>query len=310
MKRCPTCRSIYTDDSLRFCLQDGAQLVHTSAASDSSDSEETWRGHLAERSQDEAPLTEILDARVAPTVRLPTPAPTEVVRSRATRPGPQPHDNNLAPQHVAPKPKSYGPVMTAAIVAIAALLLVSVGLGLALWLRSSNGSNRNAATGEGNRQATTNSNRDTASGNERTVSDRITATASSTRPPLAGNTYEASNALDGRLMTAWVEGVEGPGLGQWIRCDFEREVTLKRISIAPGYFKSPQIWARNNRIAAATFYFSDGTSRQFRFADRMAEQLLELGAVRTSWVRVVIDEVYAGTDPDTAVSQLAFESEP
>ena len=126
---------------------------------------------------------------------------------------------------------------------------------------------------------------------------------------MSGNTYEPGKVLDGRLMTAWVEGVSGAGIGEWIRCDFEREATLKRISIAPGYFKSPQIWARNNRVAAATFYFSDGGSRQFRFPDRMEEQLLELGAVRTSWVRIVINEVYPGVDPDTAISQVAFEWE-
>jgi F5/8 type C domain len=205
--------------------------------------------------------------------------------------------------------------MTVALIAIAALILVGVGLGLTLWLRSPGRISNATASGEGNaRESGPGGNRETtegADGGRRgAVLNKVTATASSTRAPLAGNTYEAGKALDGRLMTAWVEGVDGPGLGEWIRCDFEREVTLKRISIAPGYFKSPQIWARNNRLASAIFYFSDGTSRQFSFEDRMEEQLLEVGAVRTNWVRIVIKEVYAGTDPDTAISQLAFESEP
>jgi hypothetical protein len=203
-------------------------------------------------------------------------------------------------------------MMTVAVISIAVLLLVSSALGMMLWLRSE--SNRNTATGASNRQEATNENRGGAtgadsSGNRSTAPNRITATASSTRAPLAGNTYEPGKVLDGRLMTAWVEGVDGPGLGEWIRCDFEREVTLQRISIAPGYFKSPQIWARNNRVAAATIYFANGDSRQFRFPDRMEEQLLEVGAIKTSWVRIVINEVYAGADPDTAISQLAFEWE-
>jgi hypothetical protein len=306
MKRCPTCQSIYTDDALRFCLQDGAPLVRASDASLPLDADATLRDHIPERPGNDPPPTEFLDARVAPTLRVPTPAPTEAIRSRATQHNPQ--------QNIAPPSKSHGPAMMAAVIAIAALLLISGGLGLALWLRSSGESNRNAANGESNSQATTNAGRETATGkgNERsgTAPGRITATASSTRPALAGNTYEAGNVLDGRLMTAWAEGVDGPGVGEWIRCDFEREVTLLRMSIAPGYFKSPQIWARNNRVAAATLYFSDGSSRPIRFDDRMEEQLVELGAVRTSWVRLVIKEVYAGTDPDTAISQLAFESQP
>jgi hypothetical protein len=185
-----------------------------------------------------------------------------------------------------------------------------------LWLRSSPASstnNQNTLTREESSSEAANINGNTSNAPAKSESQSasavksIRATASSTRPALAGNTYEPGNVLDGRLMTAWVEGVGGAGIGEWIRCDFGREVTLNRISIAPGYFKSPQIWARNNRLAAATFYFSDGTSRPFRFPDRMEEQILEVGAIKTSWVRIVIDEVYDGTDPDTAISQLAFE---
>jgi F5/8 type C domain len=291
MKRCPTCQSIYTDDSLRFCLQDGSQLVGASDAVNSAD--ETWRGHLA--GSNEPPPTEILDARVAPTVRVPSPAQTEVVRTRATEIGPQ---GSTAPPNMAAPPRSSSPVMTVVVIAVGVLLLGMAGLGLMFWLRSPGRQSERATTADNERRTAP------------AAPLKITATASSTRPTLAGNTYEAANALDGRLMTAWVEGVEGAGLGEWIRCDFDREVTLKRISIAPGYFKSQQIWARNNRLASAVFSFSDGTSRRFSFDDRMEEQMLEVGAVRTNWVRIEIKEVYAGTDPDTAISQLAFESEP
>ena len=110
-------------------------------------------------------------------------------------------------------------------------------------------------------------------------------------------------------MTAWVEGAKGAGIGEWIRVDFSKEVKLRRIFIAPGYFKSPQIWQKNNRIAAAAFYFSDGNAREFRFPDRMEEQKIELGDVRTKWVRVEIKQVYiAQSDSeDTAISQITFE---
>ncbi|HEV2912667.1 MAG TPA: discoidin domain-containing protein [Pyrinomonadaceae bacterium] len=301
MKRCPTCQSTYTDDSLRFCLQDGATLVRAGASSPSFDPDATLRDDAADRY--DAPPTEILDARMAPTARIQTPAPTEVVSGRATQHGPQ-HD-------IAPPPKSSRTAMTTLVIALAALLLLAgAGLGLALWLRSSGQNGNGSATANANNRPAGNENGESVSNRNAGTgapTGRITATASSTRPPLAGNTYEAGNALDGRLMTAWVEGVDGPGIGEWIRCDFEREVTLRRIAIAPGYFKSAQIWARNNRVAAATLYFSDGTSRRFSLDDRMEEQLLEVGAVKTSWVRIVINEVYAGTDPDTAISQLAFE---
>lgn len=141
------------------------------------------------------------------------------------------------------------------------------------------------------------------------VETSVTATASSTRDAFRGIGYEPEKALDGSMMTAWVEGAKGPGKGEWIRFDFSKEVKLRRIFIAPGYFKSPQIWQKNNRIAAAAFYFSDGNAREFRFPDRMEEQKIELGDVRTKWVRVEIKQVYiAQSDSeDTAISQITFE---
>lgn len=309
MKRCPTCRSTYTDDSLRFCLQDGSQLVHIDDEEGAADADRTMRDHLDGRaSEREAPPTEVFDARhVSPTARTRTSVPTEIIYSRATE---------VAEHKPESAHTSSSTALKAAMMLVAALFVAGIGLGLTLWLRSSPESstnNQNSVMTEASPATAVDGNNNTSSAPAKSESQSastvksIRATASSTRPALAGNTYEPGNALDGRLMTAWVEGVSGAGLGEWLRCDFGREVTLNRISIAPGYFKSPQIWARNNRLAAATFHFSDGTSRAFRFPDRMEEQILEVGAVKTSWVRVVIDEVYDGTDPDTAVSQLAFE---
>jgi hypothetical protein len=136
---------------------------------------------------------------------------------------------------------------------------------------------------------------------------KTTASASSVRLAVQANTYYAANAIDGKRSTAWIEGVDGPGLGEWIRFDFDREINLHRILIQPGYFKSPQIWAENNRIESLTVYFSNGTSREFTFANRMDSQKVDVGSMRTRWVRFVIKSVYYGTDPDTAISEVAFE---
>jgi hypothetical protein len=139
----------------------------------------------------------------------------------------------------------------------------------------------------------------------------ITATASSTRSPIGNVTYQPGNVLDQSLATAWNEGVTGSGTGEWIRFDFNNEVKLNRIIITPGYFKTPELWKQNNRLAGATFYFSDGTSRHFTFPDRMVEQKLEVGGVRTRWVRMEIGEVYPGSVDmeDTPISSLAFDWE-
>jgi F5/8 type C domain len=142
----------------------------------------------------------------------------------------------------------------------------------------------------------------------------ITASASSVRMAVQANTYYASNAIDGQNNTAWIEGDFGPGEGAWIRFDFNREINLHRIIIQPGYFKSTSVWAQNNRMATMTAQFSDGSSRVLSFPDRMESQRIDLGSIKTRWVRLVIGSVYHGTDPgpndDTALSEVAFEWEP
>jgi hypothetical protein len=139
---------------------------------------------------------------------------------------------------------------------------------------------------------------------------KITASASSIRLAVQANTYYASNAIDGKRSTAWIEGADGAGIGEWIRFDFDREITLHRILWQPGYFKSPAIWNQNNRLATVSAEFSDGTWREFKFADRMDSQKVEVGAVRTRYVKLVITAVHYGADPDTALSEIAFEWEP
>jgi hypothetical protein len=71
--------------------------------------------------------------------------------------------------------------------------------------------------------------------------EAITATASSTRSSAGDITYQPGNVLDQSLATAWSEGVSGPGRGEWLRCDFNREVKLNRIIITPGYFKTREL---------------------------------------------------------------------
>lgn len=141
---------------------------------------------------------------------------------------------------------------------------------------------------------------------------RITATASSTRAPIGGGPYPPANVLDGDLRTAWVEGVAGPGVGEWIQLDFDREVQLSRVRITPGYFKSGKLWRENNRLAAATYHFSDGSARSVNFADQMETQSLEIAGMKTHWVRITIDNIYGGSadSEDTPISEITFDLSP
>ncbi len=286
MKQCPKCKRNYDDDSLRFCLEDGTPLF------DARDSE--------------APATEILP-RSSPTLKSSGPT---IPSFRGSDPVP-------ATERTA---QSGNPVLTGGVIAIALLLLVLVGIAAFFVLRQSN-DNQSAKT-DTNVSNTNSANQKTSPDPGRNASPgtspadslpgtplKITPSASSTRLAVQANTYYAANAMDGKKSTAWIEGVDGPGLGEWIRFDFDREINLHRIFIQPGYFKTPQIWAQNNRLQAVTAYFSDGSSRELSFTNVMDSQRIDVGSVKTRWVRLVIKSVYYGTDPDTAISEVAFEWE-
>ena len=330
MKRCPTCQTTYTDESLNFCLQDGATLVSTGESSSSS----RGAGATLILPEDAASYlaklpTEAMDKRGAQTEHLPPTSPTAHV--------PRPRET-AGDAHLAAPPQKSNTLLVAGVTAIIVLLLALVGIGAALLFRSPGGgtatderggvnSNNRAGNNSSDKETNNpdnksnaneqsgksgNQNANTSNGDKTNAALSITATASSTRVPLKSYTYEAAHVLDKNLQTAWIEGVPGPGLGEWIRCDFEREVKLNRITLTPGYFKNPSIWKQNNRLAAATLYFSDGSSRRYTFPDLMQERLLDTGGVRTRFVRLVIDDMYPGSvdSEDTAISEISFDWEP
>lgn len=131
MKRCPTCQRIYTDDTLRFCLEDGAALVTESASMD-----QTLLLDPSQASAGESPPTEILDYAVPPTVLAPDkdatlrrqrPAPT--IRQQG-RPTVKEFAQEVAPASV-PRQRSTSSVV--AVTVVATVLLLGLG-GLGAWL--------------------------------------------------------------------------------------------------------------------------------------------------------------------------------
>jgi hypothetical protein len=287
MKRCPKCNRKYEDETLKFCLEDGASL--SISARDAN-----------------PPATEILP-RGGPTLKS---SPDPTIPS-------YPNVGEFRPPQS--EVRATNPVLTAGVIAIVLLLLALVGIAAFFVFKQSGGDNSartdpassptpNRASSPTVKESTPTTSPEITSSQSQTGTPlKITPSSSSVRLAVQSNTYYPANAIDGKRSTAWIEGVDGPGLGEWIRFDFDREINLHRILIQPGYFKSPAIWAQNNRIAIFTVYFSDGTSRDLTFTDRMDSQKVDIGSVRTQWVKFVIKSVYYGTDPDTAISEMAFE---
>lgn len=308
MKQCPQCDGKYADDSLNFCLQDGALLMPVSETQSGNSDATLFYGSLDSHGQSAPAVPDL-----APAFGAQATVPHYAKAGRETpQVGGSPPTNRL---------------LVGGVLAIAALLLVGVGIGAVMLLRQG-GQDQVSTSGPivanpvesaspiSSREGTsTTKPLSTNTGieseqNPRSLPLQIKATASSVRYSVQSNTYDPSNAIDGNKATAWIEGADGPGWGEWIRFEFDREINLHRILILPGYFKSPAIWARNNRISGASVSFSDGTSRLFDFPDRMERHTLNVGSIRTRWVRIDLEDFYFGKDPDTPISEVAFEWEP
>lgn len=63
--------------------------------------------------------------------------------------------------------------------------------------------------------------------------------------------YSAYSAMDGDTTTAWVEGVEGKGIGEMLIVD---ESISSKLEIWNGYGKSSSIYKSNNRVKEANIY--------------------------------------------------------
>ena len=199
MKRCPKCKRSYDDDSLRFCLEDGSPLF------DARDSG--------------APATEILPARGSPTLKSSGPTVPSYMSAEAPRPE-------------EPEKRSSNPLLTVGVIAIAVLLLALVGIAAVFVMRQSGETEtKTESTPSPSAKSSTPSTGKSDAGSSSSPSPseqtggplKITASASSIRLAVQANTYYASNAIDGKRSTAWIEGVDGAGEGEWIRFDLDRK---------------------------------------------------------------------------------------
>lgn len=189
--------------------------------------------------------------------------------------------------------------------ALAALVLVLGGGGVAAWATLAHHTALPAAPSSATQpnqpQATTSPSDQTdppptASALLRTATVSTSCARSSPAPDAGGtvSTYEPEKAIDGLANTAW--RCDGRGVGQWLRIDFGRKVTLTSIGIIPGFAKTDPInsadrYAQNRRISAVQYTFDDGSAFRKDFntsASRRAVQTMDLPSISTSQVTITI----------------------
>lgn len=149
-----------------------------------------------------------------------------------------------------------------------------------------------------------------------------TQTASSELTAQGTNTYSAKNAHDLSYETAWVEGVTGYGIGEFIEYHVKPEnPRITEIIIVNGYVKSDYAWKNNSRVKKLKMYIDNKPYAILELEDSKAEQHFlvapigygdrenfELLKKKASFtIKFEIAEVYPGLKwDDTAITEIYF----
>ncbi|UCE26658.1 MAG: hypothetical protein JSW52_09960, partial [Candidatus Coatesbacteria bacterium] len=143
-----------------------------------------------------------------------------------------------------------------------------------------------------------------------------TATSTLTEPGKPADYLGADKAIDGDLSTAWVEGVDGSGVGETLTITFGAVIEVNFVDIFPGFGKSPDIYYGNNRIKKVRLEFSDGTSVTESFDDEAGRKTIVLydretwEGINSEWVKLTVLDVYKGLKwDDTAIGEVAINQE-
>jgi len=146
----------------------------------------------------------------------------------------------------------------------------------------------------------------------------VATKASSSLPHRDKLRYGAGQAHDFNLNTAWVEGVEGDGIGEFLEYSIDaseagKDLTLTGLTIFNGYRKSKELWQDNSRVKQLKMYVDTKPYGVINLKDAFNYQTVEIGETplkmnKKTIVRFEITEVYKGRKySDTAITEIELE---
>lgn len=141
--------------------------------------------------------------------------------------------------------------------------------------------------------------------------------------------YPADNLLDQRIDTAWVEGANDNGTGEWVSIELTPKQNAKECPVGifyfgmiPGYSKSDSTWEENNRIKSALLvikkYSKDNKPLyeyaiiRLKFKDIRKLHVFNISdyddePVTERKIWLIIEDVYKGTKyNDTCISEMTI----
>jgi hypothetical protein len=143
--------------------------------------------------------------------------------------------------------------------------------------------------------------------------------ASSSLPSDRTYFYNPFSARDGNLSTAWVEGVAGPGEGEWIvlKC---MAPEVDGLRIGNGYQSAERDFFRNARVKRARIYFMNESEGQDLFLDKeysvdpqeitaaidLIENAVDQQIQKTSYGRPTVESVEIDLSDNMGIQDIDF----
>ncbi len=121
--------------------------------------------------------------------------------------------------------------------------------------------------------------------------------------------YGPMNIIDKDTDTAWVEGVDGYGIGQWIRIEREKHIDISKIRIRNGYQKSYETLENNARLKSFRLDLSQDQYIYYNFDESdlsFKPTTIYLDRpINTNSIKLTIVDVFEGKKyQDTCISEL------
>ncbi len=105
-------------------------------------------------------------------------------------------------------------------------------------------------------------------------------TASSALKSTSENTYGDRNISDLSYQTAWIEGVAGDGIGEYIAFNFQPgHPRITTVIIANGYIKTKEAWKNNSRVKQLKMYVNDKPFAILDLKDVYADQIFKIPTI-------------------------------
>ncbi len=148
-------------------------------------------------------------------------------------------------------------------------------------------------------------------------------TASSHLKSQGSNTYDPQNVHDLSYKNAWVEGVPGYGIGEYLTYTFPAaSPRITDIIVVNGYVKSESAYRNNSRVKKLKVYLNDKPYAILNLEDKIASQgfkvepigygnreNLDMLDTKVDWtLKFEILEVYKGAKyADVAITEIYFD---